>query len=84
MKTITIHGVPYQIDDKNNVYMYQTNSLQQKQTPVALGTWDPEKEKLILVNNWKTKAKGFVEKYRSDLHNYTEESLEKARALQLA
>ena len=82
MKTITINGVPYQIDDKNNVYMYQPSSL--NQPPVALGTWDPEKEKLDLVNNWKTKAKGFVEKYRSNLNQYTEESLEKARALQLA
>jgi hypothetical protein len=82
MKTVTLHGVPYQIDDKNNVYMYQPSSL--NQTPIALGTWDPEKEKLTLIPDWKQKAKSFVEKYRSDLHNYTEESLEKAKALQLA
>jgi hypothetical protein len=76
MKTVTIHGVPYQIDDKNNIYIYESSP------PIALGTWDSEKEKLTLIPNWKTKAKSFVEKYRSNLHQNTEESLEKAKALQ--
>jgi hypothetical protein len=76
MKVITINGVPYQIDDKNNIYMYESSP------PITLGTWDPSKEKLSLVNDWKTKAKSFVEKYRSNLHQNTEESLEKARQLQ--
>ena len=80
MKVITIHGIPYQIDDKNNIYMYQDKPS--SSPPVALGTWDPEKEKLDLVPNWKTVAKSFVEKYRSNLQQYTEESLEKARQLQ--
>lgn len=76
MKTVTIHGIPYQIDDKNNVYMYESLP------PISLGTWDPEKQKLTLVNDWKTKSKSFVEKYRSNLQQNTEELLEKAKQLQ--
>ncbi len=80
MKVLTIHGVPYLTNEKNEVFLYQ--SSQDSSQPHLIGSWDPAQQKLILQEEWKEAAQAFVDKYRGTLRASTEEAMERARELQ--
>ena len=79
MKTLTIQGVPYATNDKNEVFLYlpkgSTNHIQ-------IGTYDSSKMTVSLFPNWQELAKPFVEEYRTVLKKKTEAAMEKAKDIQ--
>ena len=76
MKTITIYGVPYSVNEKNELFLYSSSP------PVHIGTYDSEKAKVNLFADWKTKSEEYVKQYRASLFDHCKVALEKAVALQ--
>lgn len=70
MKTQTINGVPYDVNDKGDVNIYKTN--------VCIGKWDSEKQNLTLHPNWETISIDYRKEYRTKLEQDTKKSLERA------
>lgn len=79
MKVITIYGVPYHVNDKNEVFLY--SSSQVPISPVQIGYLDDDK-KLHIDPDWQTKSQEALSQYRSSLAQKTEEDLQKARVIQ--
>jgi hypothetical protein len=77
VKTVTLHGVPYVMNDKNELFFYGSQPL------VKIGYWTPETQIVTLLDDWEKKAESFVTSYRNQLNTHTVNSLEKARELQL-
>jgi len=67
MKTQTLNGVPYSVND-NQVYAYGSS--------VLLGT---NEKTLSIVADWQTKAAGFLAEYRRNLKEATAAAMEKAK-----
>jgi hypothetical protein len=79
MKVQTINGVPYYINETNQVFFYSKTA--QTTTP-AVGTWDPVRQYLQLHADWQTLTKDYVVRYREQLDTHTKAEMEKAKALQ--
>jgi hypothetical protein len=77
VKTVTLHGVPYVINDKNELFFYGSKPL------VQIGNWAPDTQIVSLLDDWESKAEGFVKTYRTQLNTHTTLSLENASQLQL-
>lgn len=80
MKTLTIQGVPYAVNDKNEVFMYQHSSSTDKH--VQIGTYDPKTLTVSLFEKWQDAVEERVTLYRASLKKKTEEAMEKARKVQ--
>jgi hypothetical protein len=79
MKVQTINGVPYYINEANQLFFYSKVS----QTPTnSIGTWDPVCLLLQLHDNWETIVKDYMTSYREQLNEHTKTEMEKAKALQ--
>jgi len=70
MKTITVNGVPYSLNDKQEVYMYGT--------PVRVGVLDAKKA-ILFADGWMTAAEEYRAEYRGILKERTGEAMEKAK-----
>jgi len=79
MKVQTIHGVPYYINEANQVFFYSKTTQGPKE---SIGSWDPTRQHLQLVPDWQAIVKEFVVSYRQQLKEHTMTEMEKARALQ--
>lgn len=76
MKTLTLHGVPYSVNDKNEVFLYKGPA------DVSIGSWDAEKQKLTLKEGWKEMAQPFLESYRSKVKENSDQAMQRAKELQ--
>ena len=75
MKTITIHGVPYTINDKHEVFLY-------KGPEIAIGSWNIETQILTLHPNWQELAAPFLASYREQVGISAKDAIQKAKELQ--
>ena len=73
MKTQTINGVPYLVND-NNVYVYSSVP------PIHIGQYSDNI--LILHDDWEKKTQDWLSHYRKGLLQNTEEAMKKAAELQ--
>ena len=80
MKTLTIQGVPYAVNDKNEVFLYQHSSSTEKH--VQIGTYDPKTMKVNIFDKWQEAVEERLTLYRASLKKKTEEAMEKARKVQ--
>jgi hypothetical protein len=70
MKTITVNGVPYSLNDKQEVYMYGT--------PVRVGLLDANKA-ILFADGWMSAAEEYRTEYRGVLKEKTGAAMEKAK-----
>jgi hypothetical protein len=77
VKSVILHGVPYVINDKNELFFYGSQPLLQ------IGTWNQATDTVTLLSDWQTKAEPFLHTYKEQLRIHTNDTLEKARALQI-
>ena len=77
MKTLTINGVPYLINEAGEVFVYSSVP------PIPIGNYDSSTKVLSLVEDWQTKMDDWVAHYRNNLLTQTTAALEKAKQLQL-
>ena len=80
MKTLTIQGVPYTMNDKNEVFLYQPTSSKEKH--VQIGTYDSTNQTVTLFENWEERSEEHVKGYREALKQKTEAAMAKARDIQ--
>ena len=78
MKNITINGVPYLINEKNEVFVYGSVP------PIPIGSYNTDTKVLALAEDWQERMATWIEYYRNGLKEATEEALEKAKQLQAA
>jgi hypothetical protein len=78
MKTQTIDGVPYLINEKGEVFLYSSVP------PIQLGTYNKEAKLLNLCDDWQEKSKSWLEHFRQGLKTNTTVALQKAAELQKA
>ena len=78
MKTQTINGVPYLINDKGEVFLYSSVP------PISLGQYVKETKSLKLHTAWQESATDWVMHYRNGLKGQTTIALQKAAELQKA
>jgi hypothetical protein len=78
MKVQTINGVPYFINESNQVFFYDKS----KTTQTSIGHWDPARQHLELAANWQEIVRESVIKYREQLNEHTQAEMTKARELQ--
>ena len=78
MKTQTINGVPYLINDKGEVFLYSSVP------PISLGHYVKETKVLTLREGWQESAEDWVVHYRKVLKENTTIALQKAAELQKA
>ena len=76
MKTLTLHGVPYNVNDKNEVFLYKGPS------DLCIGTWDPATQTLNLIDGWQEKATPFLAEHRKQVQDATLAAMKKAHELQ--
>jgi hypothetical protein len=78
MKTLTLNGVPYTVDQEGNVFAYGSTP------PVPLGTYDSTTKILTLLDTWSSaeEATDFLAAYRTTLKEATTAALEKAKQQQ--
>ncbi len=90
MKTLILHGVPYNVNDTNQVFLYSKSNVSASApatsptsvAPIQVGTYDPASGFVQLFPDWEAKSAAFLTHYRETLRQSTEEALEKARILQ--
>ena len=90
MKTLILHGVPYNVNDTNQIFLYtkQTTSSSNAAaihpiTPAPqIGTYEPTTQKLTFFPDWESRSVEFITNYRKMLEHESAEALEKARILQ--
>ncbi len=93
MKTLILHGVPYNVNDTNQVFLYTKHAVTKgsssnaaspslEEEAAQVGTYTPSTGTLHLFPDWESRAEKFLEVYRASLHATTEFALEKARILQ--
>ena len=80
MKTLTIQGVPYAVNDKNEVFLYQHSSSKDKH--VHIGLYDSTSQTVTLFDNWEEHSEEHVKVYRNALKAKTETAMAKAREIQ--
>ena len=80
MKTLTIQGVPYTVNDKNEVFLYQPASSKEKH--VHIGTYDSTTQTVTLFDDWEERSEEHVKAYRESLKQKTEVAMVKARDIQ--
>jgi hypothetical protein len=80
MKTLTIQGVPYAVNDKNEVFLYQHASSTEKH--VQIGTYDSKNLVVNLFDTWQENAEERLQAYRNSLKEKTEAAMVKAREIQ--
>jgi hypothetical protein len=78
MKTQTIDGVPYLINEKGEVFLYSSVP------PIQLGTYNKEAKVLSLHDDWQEKSASWVDHFRQGLKTTTTIALQKAAELQKA
>jgi hypothetical protein len=78
MKTLTLNGVPYLVNDKGEVFVYSSVP------PIPIGTYAADTKILTLSEDWEQRMSDWVEYYRTNLKTDTETSLERAKQLQKA
>ncbi len=78
MKTLTINGVPYLINDAGDVFVYSSVP------PIPIGTYDKDKKILALAEDWEKRMEDWVAHYRGGLKEETKEALQRAAELQRA
>jgi len=78
MKTLTINGVPYLINDAGEVFVYSSVP------PIPIGTYDKDKKILALAEDWEARMEDWVAHYRDGLKEGTKEALQRAAELQRA
>jgi hypothetical protein len=78
MKTLTINGVPYLINDAGEVFVYSSVP------PIPIGTYDKDKKILALAEDWEARMEEWVAHYRNGLKEQTKEALQRAAELQRA
>jgi hypothetical protein len=76
MKTLTINGVPYSVNEKQELFLYSSTP------PIRIGSYDTASQKISIDSDWKTKSQAFLTQYRTSLAQSTAAALEKAAALQ--
>ena len=76
MKVQTINGVPYLINEANEVFVYSSVP------PIAVGTYSPDTKVISLHADWEVRMESWMKHYRENLKESTEEALKKAKALQ--
>lgn len=76
MKTLTLHGVPYNVNDKHEVFLYKGPA------DLCIGIWDPAEQSLKLHDGWKEKAQPFLQEYRQSVQQSSAQAMQKARELQ--
>ncbi len=88
MKTLILHGVPYNVNDMNEIFLYtklntsgSSNAASSVHSP-QIGTYDPTTQKLTFFPDWEMRSAEFVTNYRKMLQQESAEALEKARILQ--
>jgi len=57
MKTLTINGVPYLVNDSGEVFVYSSVP------PIPIGTYDKDKKILALAEDWETRMADWVDHY---------------------
>jgi hypothetical protein len=90
MKVQTIQGVPYYINDKHEIFLYEENANKSISSSnaattnlsVSIGVWDPARQHLQLQADWQTKIQPQVETYRMKLKEKTDTEMAKAKELQ--
>ena len=82
MKLITIHGVPYNINDKQEVFLYEKAASSSTLSTPSIGTWDASSQRLHLHTNWQTIIQPHITTYRTNLKTHTEQEIQKAKELQ--
>jgi hypothetical protein len=82
LKTEIINGVPFDVDEKGNVYMY---CKEKSQSAPSIGKVDKEKN-LTLNEDWQTTVEivKWLTDYRDGLKMQTADSIERARKQQHA
>lgn len=78
MKTLTINGVPYLVNDIGEVFVYSSVP------PIPIGSYDKDKKILALAEDWEKRMEDWVGHYRNTLKEETKESLQRAAELQRA
>jgi len=74
MKTITLNGVPYSVDEAGNAFAYGST--------LTLGKYDSATKKLTLLEGWEEAGASYISAYRSSLKERTVVALEKAKEQQ--
>jgi hypothetical protein len=80
MKTLTIQGVPYTLNDKNEVFLYQHSSS--KDNHIHIGSYDSTSQTVKLFDDWEERSEEHVKAYRNALKAKTEAAMAKAREIQ--
>lgn len=70
MKTLTLHGVPYSVDDAGNAYAYGSS--------VILGKVDMNTKQLTLTEGWEKLGATYLAEYREGLKVKTVAAIERA------
>ena len=78
MKTLTLNGVPYLVNDKGEVFVYSSVP------PIPIGSYASDTKILSLSEDWQERMSNWVEYYRNNLKNETDAALERAKQLQKA
>ena len=76
LKTLTIQGVPYLVNEKGDVFVYSSVP------PIQIGT---HSEKILtLAEDWKTRMEDWTQDYRRNLQEQTKAALQRAAEIQKA
>lgn len=62
MQRKIIQGVPYWVDGANKMYIWQ--SQEKPQTPIWIGTYNPQTETGLLREEWKELFQPILQSYR--------------------
>ena len=69
MKTVTLNGVPYSLNDKQELYMYGTS--------VCVGKL--ENKAIVFSEGWRSSGEVYMSQYRSELQGKTLAAMAKAK-----
>jgi len=78
MKTITINGVPYLVNETGQVFVY--SAVPQ----IHIGQYSADTKVITLVDDWEKRMEEWVVHYRNNLKQHTIDELKKAAELQKA
>lgn len=78
IKTMTINGVPYHVNETGEVFVYSSVP------PIPIGSYNKDTKILALVEDWQSKMADWVAHYQNGLKEETAIALEKAKQLQQA
>jgi hypothetical protein len=70
MKTLTLNGVPYSVDDAGNAYAYGSS--------IVLGKVDMNTKQLTLTDGWEKFGSAYLAEYREGLKVKTVAAIERA------